>query len=67
MTLASVVIVKLAMEFESVETFNIQPEVLTATKSTTYNISCLTCGKSFKIFVYVTYFIETLKVVIYYC
>ena len=35
MTLASAVIVKLAMEFESVETFNIPPEVLTATKSTT--------------------------------
>ena len=38
MTLASVVIVILAMEFGSVETFNIPPEFLTATKSTTYNI-----------------------------
>ena len=35
-TLASIVIVKLAMESESVETFNILQEVLTAAKSATY-------------------------------
>ena len=35
-TLASIVTVKLAMEPESVETFNIPQEVLTAAKSATY-------------------------------
>ena len=35
-TLASIVTVKLAMESESVETFNIPQEVLTAAKSATY-------------------------------
>ena len=35
-TLASIVTVKLAMESESDETFNIPQEVLTATKSATY-------------------------------
>ena len=35
-TLASIVAVKLAMESESVETFNIPQEVLTAAKSATY-------------------------------
>ena len=42
-TLASIVTVKLAMESESVETFNILQEVLTAAKSATckYNLSHL--------------------------
>ena len=35
-TLASIVAVKLTMESESVETFNIPQEVLTAAKSATY-------------------------------
>ena len=35
-TLASIVTVKLAMESESVETFNIPQEVLTAAKKVTY-------------------------------
>ena len=42
-TLASIVTVKLAMESESVETFNIPQEVLTAAKSATskYKLSHL--------------------------
>ena len=41
-TLASIVTVKLAMESESVENFNIPQEVLTAVKSATSKYSCLT-------------------------
>ena len=44
-TLASIVTVKLAMESESVETFNIPQEVLTAVKSATSKYSCLTWSK----------------------
>ena len=41
-TLASIVTVKLAMESESVENFNIPQEVLTAVRSATSKYSCLT-------------------------
>ena len=44
-TLASIVTVNLAVECESVETFNIPQEVLTAAKMQLINISCLTCSK----------------------
>ena len=44
-TLASIVTVKLAMESESVENFNIPQEVLTAVKSATSKYSCLTWSK----------------------
>ena len=44
-TLASIVTVKLAVECESVETFNIPQEVLTAAKMQLINISCLTYTK----------------------
>ena len=44
-TLASIVTVKLAMESESVENFNIPQEVLTAVRSATSKYSCLTWSK----------------------
>ena len=43
-TLVSIVTVKLAMEFESVSTFNIPQEVLAAAKRATFNVSCLFCS-----------------------
>ena len=66
-TLASIVTVKLAMESESVETFNIPQEVLTAAKSATskYKLSHLKKISFLNIFVCERYFIGTLKVVIY--
>ena len=43
--LASIITVKLVVECESAETFNVPREVLTAAKMQLINISCLTCSK----------------------
>ena len=44
-TLTSIITVKLVVECESAESFNIPQEVLTAAKMQLINISCLTCSK----------------------